>query len=65
MVQCISSLMVVRLTWWSLWAFFREFQQNSRTATMIARLSPQSSTTNTPPMFFTLRGFAFESLLLS
>ena len=33
--------------------------------TMMARASPHSSTTNTPPMFWTLRGWAFESLLLS
>ena len=43
----------------------REFQQNSSMATMMARASPHSSTTNTPPMFCTLSGCAFESLLLS
>lgn len=44
---------------------FLEFQQNSSTATMMLANKPQRSTTNTPPMFFTLSGFAFESLLLS
>lgn len=31
------------------WAFFFEFQQNSRTATRMARARPQTSTTKTPP----------------
>ena len=44
---------------------FLEFQQNSSTATMILANKPASRTTNTPPIFFTLSGFAFESLLLS
>lgn len=33
----------------SVWAFFLEFQQNSRIATRIASARPQSSTTKTPP----------------
>ena len=49
----------------SFMAFLRLFQQNSSMATMMARARPHSSTTNTPPMFCTLRGWAFESLLLS
>ena len=46
-------------------AFFREFQQNSRIATIIASAKPQRRTTKTPPIFWTLKGWAFESLLLS
>ena len=44
---------------------FREFQQNSSTATIILASKPHSSTTKTPPMFLTLSGLALESLLLS
>lgn len=33
----------------SVWAFFFEFQQNSKIATKIASARPHSSTTNTPP----------------
>ena len=34
----------------SCWALRFEFQQNSKIATTMAMASPQSSTTNTPPV---------------
>ena len=49
----------------SFMAFFLEFQQNSNMATIMANAKPHNRTTNTPPMFWTLNGCAFESLLLS
>ena len=49
----------------SICEFFREFQQNSKTATIIATNRPPNRTTKTPPIFLTLKGLAFESLLLS
>ena len=60
-----SSAISEHKLWWSIWEFFREFQQNSKMATIIATAKPQSKTTKTPPMFFTLSGLALESLLLS
>jgi hypothetical protein len=45
--------------------FYGIHQQNSKTATMMAKLRPHNKTTKTPPMFFTLKGLALESLLLS
>lgn len=33
----------------SVWAFFFEFQQNSKMATNMASARPHSKTTNTPP----------------
>lgn len=44
-----ASISVLRSLTLSDWAFFLEFQQNSRTATRIARANPQTSTTKTPP----------------
>ena len=60
-----SSAISEHKLWWSICEFFLEFQQNSKTATTIATAKPHNNTTNTPPMFFTLNGLAFESLLLS
>ena len=60
-----SSAISEQRLWWSLCAFFLEFQQNSRTATMMASERPQRRTTKTPPIFLTLSGLALESLLLS
>ena len=65
MANLSSSAISEHKLWWSIWEFLREFQQNSKTATTMATAKPHSSTTNTPPMFFTLNGLAFESLLLS
>jgi len=47
----LHKILYRRLVWLTLsdWAFFLEFQQNSRIATRIASARPQSSTTKTPP----------------
>lgn len=42
---------------------FLLLQQNSKIATMMATASPQSRTTNTPPMLSTSKAFALLSLL--
>lgn len=43
----------------SFWAFFFEFQQNSKIATRIAKARPQRRTTNTPPMLSTPNLFGY------
>jgi len=60
-----SSAISEQRLWWSICEFFLEFQQNSSTATIMASVKPHKRTTNTPPIFLTLKGFALESLLLS
>lgn len=46
----------------SSWAFFLDFQINSRNATKTAIASPPRSTTNIPPTLFTSSAFAFDSV---
>ena len=60
-----SSAISEHKLWRSICEFFREFQQNSKTATIIATSRPPNRTTKTPPIFLTLNGLALESLLLS
>lgn len=48
----------------SSWAFFLDFQINSKNATRTAIASPPRSTTNIPPTLLTSSAFAFDSVAL-